>query len=591
MFNFRKRSIKVQMGTFVAFIIIVIISVVYIYYSDTSNAALERINQLNQEVVAQVIKNSDDYCQKLVRISNNIAYNRMVQIFLLEKNDFEKIKMSNNINDLTLSITDMNPDILNIRIVNVDNNLYDELEILQSSKDKHIKNWFSSTTDLLKSYNNENNSLFMVTDVYDMEGSTSNNLIGKVMITFRSMAICPSLVGKNLDDNMQLLMVDRNGNIFSQNTSRAMDIWKQVKNKSFNPDLDNEEVVLNGVTYNVGIYKLDHIEGKLVYITSPVDTFEVYNKHKYKALAILGAALFLLLIPFVLIILNIIIPVRKFITYMKALSGGNIKLLDKSLNILGYAEINEMVKEFNRMMSEIKNLTNRLITTNTRLYEMELAKKQAQISYLQSQINPHFLYNTLESIKGLALINGNNDIWHMVKSLGTIFKYGISRDDFVTLHDEVNIAKEYISIQKIRFEERFDFFFRLTDEALKCKIPRMILQPIIENAIYHGIEPADKDECEIIIEGYLMTQEELVIKISDDGAGMDNETLWELKLKLEGTSEIVKEDTEKSGIGITNVNNRLKMIYGEKFNMQISSNKGCGTEVHLMIPIWRNMYV
>ena len=587
MINLKTKSIKVQMLLFIIIIVIDFIGVVLIYYKDISNTTIERINKINQEVVAQTVLNINGYCQNLIRISNNVAYSKMVQKFLVEKDNSEKNKLYSNINDLILNIIQINPEITSIKLFNMDNEYIQELEKLQSSKSIYNKIWFSSTIDKTSSIKIETGGLFLISDVYASEGSNLKKMIGKVMIVFHTSAFGLNITEKDENKSMQMLLVDRNNQIISYNTDKSLQIWKYIKSE-YPTITDDFTIQYDGDRYSIGKVNVKQMDGMVIYITSPVNVFTEINNQKVKVVIVFGSALFILLIAFVMINRNMILPVRKFIGFMQELSKGNIKYLGKKINIQGYAEINEMAEEFNRMMLEIKNLSSRLIHTSTRLYEMELAKKQAQISYLQSQINPHFLYNTLESFKGLALRNNNMEIWQMAKSLGSIFKYGIRTDDFVLLSEEVFITKEYVIIQEIRFKGRLEVIFNFSEDSLQCRVPRMIIQPFIENAIFHGMEPSEKDKCTILLQGFIHKPEVLNIGISDDGAGMDEETLETLKSKLVKSIEGSLDKGEQHGIGITNVNNRLKLIYDEKYSMQISSQNGVGTEILLSLPLWRD---
>lgn len=154
---------------------------------------------------------------------------------------------------------------------------------------------------------------------------------------------------------------------------------------------------------------------------------------------------------------------------MNEIKLGKPKSLQKRINLQGYAEIIVMANEFNEMLDEVDELTHRLLESNTRLYEAELVKKQSELAYLQSQINPHFLYNTLESIKGIAADEGVDKIYNMTKALALVFRYSIKGTDMVPLREELTIIKSFIFIQKIRFGNRFEVKYRFPEAILECK--------------------------------------------------------------------------------------------------------------------------
>jgi two-component system sensor histidine kinase YesM len=219
-----------------------------------------------------------------------------------------------------------------------------------------------------------------------------------------------------------------------------------------------------------------------------------------------------------------------------------------------------------------------------------ILRQQSEYAQLQSQINPHFLYNTLESIRGQAIIDDNYKIAEMTEALGKYFRYNIGKDNYeVTLGEELGNIKNYIYIQQYRFQDKFEFHIYNHDASgmsLNCIIPKMTLQPIVENAIYHGMEnKTEKGNINIHIE---TTKDRLIILVADDGGGMDKKTLDILKEKLKSSDGIISKEEGKfgnNGIAMENVNNRLRLLFGEKYGIKVSSTLDYGTEVELTIPV------
>jgi two-component system, sensor histidine kinase YesM len=220
---------------------------------------------------------------------------------------------------------------------------------------------------------------------------------------------------------------------------------------------------------------------------------------------------------------------------------------------------------------------------------LNLSKKQAQYLALQNQINPHFLYNTLESIRSEALCAGVDGVASMTEALATFFRYTISNiDQLVTLEDELANIENYYIIQKYRFGDKLNLSIEYGEELtiLDLRLPKLILQPIVENAIYHGIE-------EKMGQGFLRiriycTKERLIIRVSDDGVGIDQEKLNTLNNKLLTNSleDITDSDRERrGGIAILNVNNRIKLLFGEEYGIYIQSKKHVGSDVEITLPV------
>ncbi len=225
---------------------------------------------------------------------------------------------------------------------------------------------------------------------------------------------------------------------------------------------------------------------------------------------------------------------------------------------------------------------------NEEMYSKNL-KMEAELHALQNQINPHFLYNTLEVIRGRALVQNAQDIADMTEALATIFRYNINRPgDVATLQEEIDNVRNYMLIQNCRFGDRFRFETEIEDVEdgiLTHVLPVLTLQPLVENAIYHGINERIGGG-RIRLKAYL-TQRDLLIIISDNGKGMDDVTLQEIHRKLVGASEglpVEKKTGRGTGIALTNVNQRIKFYFGKEYGLDVKSTLEIGTTITITIP-------
>ncbi len=241
-----------------------------------------------------------------------------------------------------------------------------------------------------------------------------------------------------------------------------------------------------------------------------------------------------------------------------------------------------MAAEFNSLLDEAEQLSQRLLEANTRLYGIELEKKKAELAFLRSQINPHFLYNTLEAITGIAVVEKQTKIKTMTRALSSIFRYSIKGADTVRLAEEVRMIESYIQIQQIRFADRFSVRYELPEEALNFRIPKMILQPLVENAIYHGLEPSENKGL-LVVRAEVANSDKLEIIVEDDGVGMSLDSLQCIKSSLALPSGEQSQDAEHISIGLANVHNRIQLIYGSGSGLQIESSPDNGTVVRLTI--------
>ncbi|QUH31512.1 sensor histidine kinase [Vallitalea guaymasensis] len=272
------------------------------------------------------------------------------------------------------------------------------------------------------------------------------------------------------------------------------------------------------------------------------------------------------------------------------IAGGvtkNIRLLEKNMQKVEDGNFNVRVKpstydevgllslRFNYMMKKINELINTV-------YVERIKKQEAEFEVLKAQINPHFLYNTLGSVKWLSRMQGEKKIEDMVDSLIYILRVSIKGDKYITINDELLYINKYIDLQKIRFEDRFRMVYNIDTDIMNCYVLQFILQPIVENAIYHGLE-ISKGNGIITINGF-KKDESIILEVIDNGVGMTEEQY----------NKIISDDNTKysglNSIGIANVDKRIKMYFGTSNGITIKSELGKGTTVSITLPYIENRY-
>jgi sensor histidine kinase YesM len=212
----------------------------------------------------------------------------------------------------------------------------------------------------------------------------------------------------------------------------------------------------------------------------------------------------------------------------------------------------------------------------------KVLRKQAELNALQSQVNPHFLYNTLESIRGLAIINKVEDIEIITKALADMFRYSISKKgSIISLREEMVNVDNYLKIQQFRFLNQFSIVKEIDPDTLDNKLPKLIIQPVVENAFKHGLE-MKRGKGQIMIKAY-NTDTKCIILIVDNGNGMNLEKLGELNDKMRGAENDNSISPDNKSIGLSNVNERIKMLYGAEYGIHIYSAINVGTTIELVL--------
>jgi len=237
--------------------------------------------------------------------------------------------------------------------------------------------------------------------------------------------------------------------------------------------------------------------------------------------------------------------------------------------VSGAYEVEQLSKRFNLMLRRIRELMDQII-------QEQEAKRKSELDVLQSQINPHFLYNTLNSVTRLAELGRNEEVVTTITSLSRFFRISLSKGKhIISVQDELEHVRHYLIIQTIRFKNRFRYEIRADEAALKCSTLKLILQPLVENAIHHGIEKS-AEEGFIDIEARL-DGDNLIFQIRDNGIGMTSDTVEKL---LSGNIR----SERGSGVGVRNVQERITLYYGPGYGLHFESEPEEGTTVTITIP-------
>ncbi len=273
---------------------------------------------------------------------------------------------------------------------------------------------------------------------------------------------------------------------------------------------------------------------------------------------------------------NTVAPLGRLSSYIVSLQGKDLSTTtaELPLDLSGCTEVQLIGEEFAKLIDHLIRLSAEMQQNREAMYQIELQRKNAEIESLRSQINPHFLYNTLELIRADAIAGKVDQISLITASMGKMYRYAIKGDPIVTLAEEAEMVKAYINIQKQRYRNQMSVLFHISDEAAARKIPRMILQPLVENAFLHGLEPLEGPWTLYISAD--IVQDSLRISIRDNGVGIPPSQLEEIRARLH-------TDGNTDCIGLSNVYTRLSLLYGEKCSFTISSAPGDGTCIQIRI--------
>lgn len=372
-------------------------------------------------------------------------------------------------------------------------------------------------------------------------------------------------------DNLQFITVtDEDGNIIYSS------------NRDLQNFLKGREAEIKRLVAKKDYTDLIRINGSNYFVTSASSKITKLNVISFnsiesikKDIININRTIYGIVLLFILIMLVTSYFISKMITNpIKKLSGVMTKAEITNdvvyVNIERNDEIGELSHSFNVMMKKF--------------VENQMLRKEAEISALQQQINPHFLYNTLGAINSISQVYGCEEITVISEKLADMFRYSINRDfhEFVRVQEEINHIENYLTIQQIRFGNKFEVKFEIDDELLNCRIIKFVLQPLVENAIYHGLEKKI-DNGTLTIKAY-RDGADMSFEIIDDGVGMSEDEIQKIyeSINLKSNEKVEKK---RGSIGLKNVHARVQLLYGDKYGIKIISSEGRGTTVKLVVPI------
>lgn len=517
-------------------------------------------------------------------IAYSLSYDQMIQNYLITETSADKYKNYNLAYNQIINLMNLSPYIKDIAVignsgnsatVNGDYEAY--TEIIRGS-DLLNKSLASYGTASIK----DADCQILSIPIYHLT-ATDTSQIGFLFIAVDINTFFLENPVSNTDYISQCILTDSNKTKISGSPQFYSALLKHP---------DDTEIHMNSEHYLVTQSSIP-IVGNTLYILVNKDMITASGKQIAKIHFI---CMFILMLIIVGIIFKLYHPLIKSLqtltSYMKSVSSEKISNYKDGVLIqqgfLGSTEIKNISDSFNYMLLRIYKLNHTIFENHTRMYEMEINNKKTEIAFLRSQINPHFLYNTLTMICGMASIGMKQEIIDTASSLSQIFRYAIKGNEMVTLEEELKIVQSYLQIQLYRFEDRFTVNYNLPDELLPCMIPKMILQPLIENAIVHGLEPSRTQGNLEIGARKNPEKEYLVIWVFDTGIGMPDDKKDAIREALSSLhtsphKNLPPSDCQDS-IGLFNVNNRMKLYFGAEYSLTLDSEEGIGTNVQLRIP-------
>ncbi|MDD3334930.1 MAG: histidine kinase [Eubacteriales bacterium] len=527
------------------------------------NTFVEYVDSLVDQTERMAEAQYDSYA-KIIRL---ISFDKDVQEFLFAKSEGERVERYGSLKRALIQAATLSGSITDIVVEDSQGRLYN-LADSQTEVPPQTATTLS-LSGLMVSHQGKTSQRYLVMskniESIDSYNQTSQN-IGNVYLVLSDSAFTGERQLSAASD-LTLYLADQAGQVVWSNGPRAGQAALEQARR-------NDPYYFSDTPLSIGyhIYVLQERAESLL------ASGDGRNGELLVALGLLS----LLALLWIAFARNLVSPLKQLLRFIEKLGGGSLGNLSEQVELEGYQEAGRIGNEFNALLEKTVQLTAEVVDANTAAYENRLLAKQFELAHLRSEVNPHFLYNTLETMVGIAYTNGQPEIAEIARSLSLIFKYSIKGKSIVPLREEWKIAQNYLNIQHYRFQDRFDVACPMPKECADFLVPKLILQPMIENAIVHGIEQHD-GFCHLTVETKLEEQT-LVLKVIDDGVGMSPEVLTELNGRLKRTLDPAQDAEGTGHIGILNVDSRLKLQYGPAYGVTLNSTLGKGTTVELRLP-------
>jgi two-component system, sensor histidine kinase YesM len=569
-------SIKRKLITmYVLCVLIPILAVNTIFYLSVSNSVKEKELTVLKQSVDRIGTNFATSIEQCMRVYSTINSDNKINLMLdtiYEDPESYSSVYNENIKDAVGKYISVYNQLLQIDIFTKNNSIIDSSYFHVLDKGVLESKWYnkfskSNSNTLIYAYIDDNPQsyykdkrfLSVICKPYSYNSSFSANKIIKIDIRLNSLI---DIINREKTEGTIYLVSDSNNIILSNNPS----VYNNDKEFiDFNRSLHSSKDVVITKTFEQNGY----LRGWKIIGVFPEKSIATSLKDSKISVTIV-ALISLVVATLVLFVISNSIKNRLEIVsrHLKGVAKENLDIIQYET---GEDEIGELIRQYNKSTTRIKNLIEEV-------YESEIAKTKAELRALQSQVNPHFLYNTLNTLRLRSVLKGETETAEIIKYMAKLFRRLLAwEDDLVTVKEELALTKDFLEIQKYRYGNKLDYRINVEDSLMECKVPKMCIQTLVENSSVHGIERIE-GEGMISIDIH-MSEGKLHCIVSDNGIGIEED-------RLEAVNNMLKQGKSiGDSYGTSNIYRRLKLYFGEEIDFNIHSELNKGTRVMFAVPI------
>lgn len=563
-----KNSLFLQLGVLTGTIMLVLVGAFVITNQYVRRSLRDSTLEMNNKIMLQVGGEIEEFQNSVNHVATTLVYSPTIYNYFAE-DLVNRVISSEDVSSVFFNTLLLEEDISDIYLYDADmmqiagiGKFSEEMENLEFLRAAKTKMEFSDIFWL-----GQRNAPYYAVyfPVFDLGSPQYGQRIGMCVFIMRTEALNTFLEDSQATEHTEVYITDANGNVAAKNGNGEIAQFGQTLMKS-----DGQ--------YYVQIQETG-IDGWRIISRIPKGELDTGAGHFSGVVTILytvAVSLMVLLIYFCY--RRLVMPMRAVNLFIKEA----VAKPEKRMQTEREDEIGAVVKSLNQMLDEKEEMSLKVQESQKKMYETELAKKQLQILAYQNQINPHFLYNTLDCIRAMALCYEADGIAEIVMALSKVFRFAVKGEHIVTVEEEVDYIKEYAKIIDYRFMGKIEVNIRMEEEVREKRVIKLLLQPLVENAVFHGLEQRVEDGAVEVNIGR-KDERHLMFKVTDNGCGIEEEKLKEICDAL-GSKE------SKNGIGMSNIYQRLKLFYGEVVEFDVQSKRNQGTVITIVVPddVWED---
>ena len=568
----KPHSLKAQMAAYLVLIILIIAlfgQVLSRYFEIQYSQKLLRVNA---DAVTRAAENIRIQYMTLSDALESFATNKTVIQFLSSTNAYERLTLLPTYENLLISYKKMNSGLRAIVLKRINGEIFSDASAprLNIASTAPLFNLSDSGASVQLMPVAEQSFVAMIRNAY--QPGSKGVSTGKCMFIVDAETLTDNIHLAS-GTGQQFFVLDQNKRVITANHAYLPGDGRPLAYQAYLTDTDATKEMQDEAF--IAVSKTVPEAGLIVLcLTSRSVIFSELSGIRKTTILLLMLMLLLVALVFIMQSFRLSSSFRRVLKHMSSIAQGNAA---SPLVMNDSTEFQRLAEGFNEMLMQLNTLYENNLTYHNKLLQQELENKQSQLLALQSQINPHFLYNTLECINSAGAVCGSREVEKMSTALAYIFRYAIKGENVVRIQDELETLRYYLDIQKIRFPGRFDISYDIPDDIKAMRVLKFILQPIVENAISHGFKDTPSP-CRICIQAQ-RESDRLVLTITDNGTGMTKQTLAELQARLDAP------EADTASIGLPNIQRRIRLYYGDAFGIILESTLGKGTRVTLNLPI------